>query len=29
MTLDDVKWGIVNAKKLKVKQEVSASTFNL
>lgn len=29
MTLDDIKWGIVNAKKLKVKQEVGASIVNV
>ena len=29
MTLDDIKWGIVNAKKVKVKQEVSASIFSV
>lgn len=27
MTLDDIKWGIVNAKKLKVKQDVSNSNL--
>lgn len=29
MTLDDIKWGIVNAKKLKVKQEVRIPVYSL
>lgn len=29
MTLDDIKWGIVNAKKLKVKQDVGTLILNV